>query len=467
MSRNHWGTSPAAAARGWLRLPPAVLALAVVVGAACPPAQAAGPESRHLVLQADRAIAGAMTEILSTTVRTLRPGWVYLQSDGSYSPTTAAFARVHITVDGRRVSNDSVIDWRGSTAPNRHPFNAIAAVRLPAGSARIALQAGSTDTVAIHAGTSLSVMTDAATRATSTRLDRATATLGFDTRQTPEGRALPAHGRQPVLSARAGNTRGPVVAMASGDSEIAGSPGDAMWGLFLNGREARLHSATWSINDLFTGAEVRAPMFVQGLFPSPPHDSLVQLVASESPYYQPRMASTNQVRYRIGAHTTLVTLSGGMRVAGRGLAPRHDYVTRGHLRRFAYTCIGTNGHRLPEKCPPTGTGVVLGRGRACVPAGHNGVVMVSAKSRIQGDDADGGGSVSLRIRIDGRDVATNTQTLGPRPHAVSTRTIGASYLATGDAALAPGCHVVEALGQAQGDFRNISLNVDLPVLWFD
>ncbi|HST44032.1 MAG TPA: hypothetical protein VLK29_02285, partial [Luteimonas sp.] len=220
------------------------------------PAQAAGPESRHLVLDADRAVAGAMTEILSASVRMLRPGWVYLQSDGGYAPTTAALARVHITVDGQPVSNDSVIDWRGSTAPNRHPFNVIAAVHLPVGEARIALVAGSTDPVAITAGTSLSVMTHAASRATSTRLADATAPLAFDTRQTPEGRALPAHGRRTVLSVRAGNAGGPLVAMASGDSAIAGSPGDAMWGLFLNGREARLHSATWSINDLFTGAEV-------------------------------------------------------------------------------------------------------------------------------------------------------------------------------------------------------------------
>lgn len=442
--------------------------IAAALLALLPPA-AAAQASRHLALPGDRVVQpGRAVELLSATIDLEHAGWAYLHADGGLAPAGEAIANAWISVDGRRVSNESVVDWRGSRAPNRHAFNAIAAVRLPAGRSRVALHARTADGAArVTAGSSLSVLTDAARHAASAFLDAPSPWLAFDTRDTPEGRPLPAgRGWTPVLSVAAGNDGGPVVAMASGRAWMSNQPGDAMWGIFLNGREPPLHSATWSINDLFEGAEVQAPMFMQALFPSPPRRSSVQLVASESPYYQPRMASTNGVRYRVGASTGLVTLSGGMRVVGRGYAPAWDYVTRGRYRRYAYVCIGTNGFR-PGKCPPTGTPVVLARGRACIPPGHDGEVLFASRTRIQGDDHDAGGTVSLSLRVAGREVARNAQTLGPRPDAVSTRTIGTSWLSAGAEALAEGCHVVEAIGEATGDFRNVSLNADLPLIWFD
>ena len=433
------------------------------------PALGAGPESRYLELAADRTVAGRPGPLLESTVDMPRAGWLYLQSDGVYAPVDRAQANVYITVNGAPASNDSIIDWRGSRAPNRHAFNAIGAVRVPAGKVRIALHARTVDGRAtVLAGANLSIVTTSATHVAEARLPAASPWLDFDTRDTPEGVPIPERGHRTLLTAAARNTAGPVVGMASGHSYVSTSAGDAMWGIFLNGRESALDSATWSINDLFAlGAEVQAPMFAQALYPSPPRGSDLQLVASESPYYRPLMASTNAARYRVGTGTRLVTLAGGMRVSGRGLAPGYDYAQAGHHRRYAYVCIGTNGFN-PGKCPPLGGDVVVGRGRACIPSDHNGVVMFSAKSRIQGDDNDPGGTVSLRIRIDGRDVGRpSEQTLGPFPHSVSTRTIGASYLAAGERALAPGCHDVEAVARATGDFRNISLNADLPLLWFD
>lgn len=448
--------------------PGAVLRVAAALLLALAAAAAAGG-SRHLELTADREVGPGHAVVLSATVDAPSAGWAYLHADGGFAPRGEAIANAWIAIDGRRVSNQSVVDWRGSRAPNRHAFNAIAAVYLPAGRSHVELRARTEGApAAVTAGSSLSVLLDAADHAASAFLDAHSPWLEFDTRFTPEGRPMPAgRGWSQVLSVEVGNTGpGPVVAMASGRAWAANQPGDAMWGIFLNGREPPLHSATWSINDLFVGAEVQAPMFAQALFPSPPRGSTVQLVASESPYYRPRMASTNNVRYRVGSGTGLVALSGGMQVAGRGYASAHDYVTRGRYRRYAYVCIGTNGFR-PEKCPPMGTEVVLARGRACIPPGHDGEVMFSSRTRIQGDDHDAGGTVRLSLRVDGREVAHNAQTLGPRPHSVSTRTIGASWLAAGAEALALGCHVVEAVGRAEGDFRNISLNADLPLLWFD
>lgn len=433
------------------------------------PAVASVGGSRHLVLADGHALGEAPTEVVATTIELERPAWAYLHADGGLAPLGDAIANAWITVDGRPVSNQSVADWRGSRAPRRRAFNAIAAVHLPSGRSRIALHARAIGPAAVTADSSLSVLLDPADEVRSSQLASHSPWLEFDTRDTPEGRPLPrGRGWRPVISVDAGNAGGPVVAMASGRAYAGNQPGDAMWGIFLDGREPPLHSATWSINDLFReGAEVQAPMFAQALFPAPRHGSTVQLVASESPYYKPRMASTNNVRYRVGSGTTLVTLAGGMEVVGRGYAPRHDYVTRGRHRRYAYVCIGTNGFRPPERCPPTGSEVVLARGLACVPAGHAGEVFFSSRTRIQGDDHDEGGTVTLSLRVDGREVARNLQELGPKPHTVSTRTIGTSWLSAGRDALAPGCHVVEAVARAEGDFRNISLNPDLPLLWFD
>ncbi|HEY4530898.1 MAG TPA: hypothetical protein VIG97_11350 [Luteimonas sp.] len=453
--------APTPASRRARWLVPVLLALLL-------PFAAAAGGSRHLVLASDRLVDGGPVEVLSTTVELERAGWAYLHADGGFAPVGESIANAWIEVDGRRVSNESVVDWRGSRAPNRRAFNAIAAVHLPAGRSRVALRARAVDgTMRVTARSSLSVLTHAAEHAATAFLDAHSPWLEFDTRGTAEGQPLPrGRGWMPVLSVEAGNAGGPVVAMASGRAWTSNRPGDAMWGIFLNGREPPLHSTTWSINDLFEGAELQAPMFMQALFPAPPRGSSVQLVASESPYYTPRMSTTNAVRYRVGAGTGLVTLSGGMRVVGRGYAPAWDYVTRGRYRRYAYVCIGTNGFR-PDRCPPTGTAVVLARGLACVPSGHDGEVMFASRTRIQGDDHDAGGTVALSLRVGGREVARNLQVLGPHPHAVSTRTIGTSWLSAGARALREGCHVVEAVAEAHGDFRNVSLNADLPLLWFD
>lgn len=255
------------------------------------PFAAAAGGSRHLVVASDRLVGAGPVEVLSTTLEPDRAGWAYLHADGGFAPVGEPIANAWIEVDGRRVSNESVVDWRGSRAPNRRAFNAIAAVHLPAGRSHVALRARAVDgTMRVTAGSSLSVLTHAAEHAATAFLDAHSPWLEFDTRGTAEGQPLPrGRGWMPVLSVEAGNAGGPVVAMASGRAWTSNRPGDAMWGIFLNGREPPLHSTTWSINDLFEGAELQAPMFMQALFPAPPRGSSVQLVASESPYYTPRM----------------------------------------------------------------------------------------------------------------------------------------------------------------------------------
>ncbi|KKD57395.1 hypothetical protein VM57_08210 [Stenotrophomonas maltophilia] len=71
--------------------------------------------------------------------------------------------------------------------------------------------------------------------------------------------ALQAKDRKLLMTAQAGNPGGPIVAMASGRAFAWGNYGDGMMGIFLNEQEPGIESMTWSINDIFSGAERRLP----------------------------------------------------------------------------------------------------------------------------------------------------------------------------------------------------------------
>jgi hypothetical protein len=420
-------------------------ALALSVFSLC--VSAASLESKYLQLGSDVQVSGTQA-LIQTSVTLAAPAWVYIQADGRYypgPPSSRALANAYILVNGSLVSNDSIIDWRQSDARGQHSFNAVSAVYLGAGTHSVGLYGASVNSSVYFGATSgLAIMVDAADHATNTPLAADTNVLSFNTAGVDEGMPLPDYtGRSTVLSTAAGNS-GPVVALLSGRSYVYGAYGDAMWGIFLNNAEPNIDSMTWSINDLYTGAETQAPMYSQALFLNAPTNSSVQLVASESPYYQPRDPTTNQVKYKVGAGSRLVTLSGGMEVYGKALDPAFSYGSAGEARRFAYKCVGTTNGYLPS-CPPSGAEVVVGEGQVCIPPGHNGVAMFTAKTRVQADTNDIGGSAYLFIRIDGQQVGSlGIQQLGPKPNTVSTRTLTAGYLAAGPNALSPGCHTVKA-----------------------
>jgi hypothetical protein len=110
--------------------------------------------------------------------------------------------------------------------------------------------------------------------------------------------------------------------------------------------------------------------------------------------------------------------------------------------------------------------VLVAEGVVDVPAGAPGVVMFDAKSRVQADGADAGGTVSMWLTVDGvREGSTGMQQLS-EPSSVSERTIAASYLAAGSERLAPGRHVVRLYARADGSFIHVSLVRDLPLVWF-
>jgi hypothetical protein len=117
--------------------------------------------------------------------------------------------------------------------------------------------------------------------------------------------------------------------------------------------------------------------------------------------------------------------------------------------------------------PAVGTDVPLAAATLDLPAGHDGVVMFLAKTRVQGDLADAGGTASLHLALDGRPVGSIGVQQLAAPDGASQRTVAASYLAAGDQALAPGRHTVVVYGRADGQFKHLAMVKDLNLIWFD
>lgn len=419
---------------------------------------AAGSNSVYLSLPADvqvNADFGDQT-LLQTTINVPAGGYAYFQSDGRYGPASyQPQADAYITLDGVTVSNDSLTDYRLSTNGQQHSFNVIGAAYLAPGPHTVALRAHGSKIFYVGAGTNLSVMTDAAAAVINNALGQDTGVYSFTTYGLQDGGPLP---HATVLQNFVSSAGEPLVALASGRAYPWGGYGDPLWTTFIDGAGERNDSATYSDNDLWTGAETQAPFFTQALYTGAGAGGhVLSLEVSELPYSA--QGAENPVQYRVGAGTRLVTLNGGMTVVGKA-APSSATYTRGD-----YVCAGSD-QGWPG-CPPAGTDALLADGWLNVPGGHNGVVMFMTKSRVQGDMSDQGGTVRLFLTIDGQRVGNDGVQQLVAPNVESTRTICASYLATGSGALAPGWHHVQAWGNVQGSFIHLSLSRELPLLWFD
>lgn len=341
--------------------------------------------SKHLKLANDQGVT-TNTALIATSITLATPSKVYVQADGRYYPGPPhgkALANAYILVNGILVSNESIIDWRQSSAKKQHSFNVIGIANLPAGTHTVGLYGAAIGSSAIFGKDSaLSILVDPVGDVSQARVSSDSSIFNFNTAGVTNGAPLPVGSGQSTVLSLPVFQSGPVIAMASGRSYASGKYGDAMIGIFANHAEQNIDSTTWSINDLYTGAETQAPMYSQAMFTHPGISS-VQLVASESPY------AGNNVQYRIGAGSSLVVMSGLSAIAGKGLTPSYPYSTSGNYNRFAYKCIATNG--FLSTCPSTESEVVIGSGQVCIPPSHNGVVMFSAKTRIQADPADLGG----------------------------------------------------------------------------
>jgi len=418
----------------------------------------AWPESAYASLAHDVTVSvdGA---VLSTSVGLPSDAWVVVSSDGRYGPGGGRVANVYITVDGAKVSNDSYIDWTHSTNPQQHCFNAIGALALGAGTHDVRLVADVVDgAFYVGSGTNLAVMVHPAEQVSVRVLGQDSATFAYTTAGIGDGTAPP---HDPVVtSVLALPVPTDVVALASGRSYHAGSGagtyGDAMWGIHLDGAYVGNAAGLWTVNDIWTGAETQAPMFLHAFLPlMAAGQHHLSLDASEFPWG----SDEDTVQYRVGSGTRLVTLAGGMTV--RGGAP----ISQALYDTTDYVGIGTD--QSWPGVPPVETDVVLSSADFDVPPGHSGVVMFVAKSRVQGDPSDTGGTVSLRLKLDGTFVGSVGIQQLAYPDAVSQRTIGTSYLSAGSAALGPGHHTIQAIARADGSFLHLAMVKDLPLLWFD
>lgn len=429
------------------------------------PSQQSRSTYRKLAVAQD---IGERTVLLKTSLRLARHDSVYVETDGTFAPLSVdAAARIFVEVDGRRVTNESTIDWRGSIAPARHSFNAVGATRLDSGRHTVALVAAPlAGRFRVAASSNLSVLVHPATRVSVGRLRAEAGPFDF----TSVDRGHPDLPHAAVAAVRA-DLRSTAVALASGTTRLASSGGDAMLGIYLDGRHPGNASSLWTVNDMCSCAETQAPLYTHALLRRGRRRSTVTLDASEYPWNQPNLPPIGEdtAIYTVRPSATLVVLDGGMRVVGRGSSTRVGYPDL-TATVWDWSCVATGalpGTPHDPNCPPINEDVLLAQETFRVPAGHPGVVMFAAKARVQAGSGDLGGPVTLWLTIDGvRRGSTGVQEL-VAPSSISQRTISASYLTAGERRLRPGWHTVRVFGHVSGSFFTVGLSRDLPLVWFD
>jgi hypothetical protein len=421
--------------------------------------------SRYLSLAHGRAVS-APTTLLQSRIFLRERAAVFVESDGAYAPQSeGAAASVYVQIDGRRVTNESLIDWRWTTTPVRHSFNAIGAKGLSAGSHRIKLVAVPiAGAFSVSQSSNLSIFVRPAAQVQV--VQRAQKAGPFDFVSSGLGGRndrLP-HRRLEYVTA---DTRKPTVALASASAQRAGMSGDAMLGIYVNGHHPGTSRSLWTVNDLCSCAEVLGPMYTHAFLRNDNQRSLISLAATEYPWDHPDVvyAGEDTARYIVRSSSTLVALSGGMNIVGKA-EPDLSGVDNLKGTAWDFGCVARESDPSGE-CPPPGADVRIASETIDVPGDYPAVVMFTAKARVQAGPDDGGGTVMLWIVVD--DVhrgSVGYQDLAA-PSTISQRTISASYLAAGDQTLSPGRHRVAVYARVVGTFARLSLSRDLPLVWFN
>jgi hypothetical protein len=421
--------------------------------------------SRYLALAQPRAVR-ARTTLLRGRLSLGRGDTVFVQTDGTYSPLgIGAAGSVFIEIDGRRVSNESVIDWRNSETPVRHSFNAIGAARLPKGTHDVELVAVPiAGAFTVSRSSNLGIHVHPAKQVSVARLPRQAGPFNFATSGL-EGRAdqLP----HVTLASLVADTRTPTVALAAGSARRAGENGDAMFGIYLDGRHPGNRLSLWSVNDLCFCAELQAPLYAHAVLRGGSRRSRVSVEATEYPWDQPGVPTKleDTAVYVVRPSATLVALGGDMHVVGNASSDRP--ATRGLAQTAWNWSCAVRGVNTGPHCPEVGTNLEIASETFEVPEQHSGVVMFAAKTRLQAGRHDVGGTVKLWLTIDGkRRGSLGVQELAA-PDTIGQRTISASYLAAGKHRLRPGKHRVKVYARVDGSFDGVALSRDLPLIWFD
>ena len=417
------------------------------------------------------------TTVHTETINLSQAGIVYVQSDGTFGPSswpTSARADMWITIDGVPVSNVAIIEWTRSVAPQIHSFNVIGSANLTAGSHTVRLMANTArGTFLLGAGTNLSVFPSPAQNVIMSQSQADSPDLAFTNRTgyTSARCTWTDIDYHAAVRIPLDNPELPVIAFASARVYRVLSAGDAMISIFEE--QDRLSSeirtnwqAIYSVDDLWLGAEYQGPVYSQGILTGQPTGEFEPTLVLGATEYPPSIHPNKPLNFRIGSEATLVAMYGGLQVAG----------SKGNTaaRICDPICIGGSA----AGCPPLGTEMVISSASFNVPPGHDGRVLFTSKARVQGHPQDGAVRIFMRIKIDGNHVGSlGTQGLagwlGGWDATLSQRTLAASYLATGANALSPGNHTVEVACWAKS-FTNpprttrISVWDDDPFLiWID
>jgi len=423
-------------------------------------APSANPQLRsaYLRLPHDRVVSERST-LLAARIRLVRADSVFIETDGTYAPLMLQSAgRIFVAVDGRRVTNESAIDWRESVDRVRHSFDAVGGPRLAAGTHTVSLIAEPLEgAFTVSASSNLSVLVHPSRQVVSRTLARARGPFQFDTYgtkgpDTPHSELL----RAPVDGRRR------TVVLASGSARRARHDGDAMIGIYSNGVHPGPYASLWTVNDICTCAETQGPLFTHAfLGAGKKKRKVVSLDATELPWWT--SVGDNPASYWMQAGARLIALN-GLRVAGYARALATGYADLAGTATDFWCLASDVG--WPD-CAATGTDVLVAEAAFRVHRGDSGVVLFAAKSRVQADSADTGGTVSMWMTIDGaRKGSTGIQELRA-PSSVSERTIASSYLSAAPERLRPGRHVVRLFARADGSFIHVSFVKDLPLVWFD
>ena len=383
---------------------------------------------------------------------------VLVVADGTLLPYTQnGIARINIQINNsNNNSNYSTIDWTASTNPVQHTFNNIASIKLSKGTHIIKLIAYSktpNSNFKVGKGTGMSILVDAAPYMVSSQLEKESATINYKTFSKTGKVPLPMAN---VLTnnLNLGNQLTNVVTLGSGSVSRVCGEGDALWGLFLNDEICTNNAnASWSVNDVIKGSELKAPMFVHSLHNIKGYNSL-SLKAGELAF----SGFENAVCYKVEHGTRLISLY-GMNLSGKANLTNTD------CNREEWGCFGSNIDY--PNCPKIGGIREAAVTTVTIPKGHNGIVLFMSKIRLQPDREDKGGVAKMWINIDGKDVGTiGTQGFN-FPNGESSRTISASYLSAGIDKLTEGSHIIRLFLKAEGKFKHISYSLDLPLIYLD
>jgi len=266
----------------------------------------ADDDSRFLMTTSDQVIFGTSPiPVLSYTLNLTQTKTVLLAANGRYYPfITTGLAVVNIRVDGQEYhSNYSIIDWRSSQDPVQHSFDCIAVVTLQPGTHTIELIAFNhvyTPSAGFVLGSmsGLSVMTNPAPNVLNSTLDDDSPVIDYNTN------GLGCMGCQHEIPYRTlltnnvntGNNPTNVVSLLSGRVYCAGTQGDALWGIYLNGQCPSANNSNWAVNDIFDSAELAAPMYCFAMHTITGSNAL-SFNASELPLYEGN--EPNLVQYRV------------------------------------------------------------------------------------------------------------------------------------------------------------------------